>query len=855
MITITNAEFLQVLFGKDAPFVHVTDFHYDPNNIPIGAHLSAWKGDYFDRYTFGENTNQYFTISNFYPDSKGIARRRKVLYRHTPVIVLDDVKEKLNLDEVKKLPDPTWVLETSEGSEQWGYILDTPCTDRARVENLLDGLVANGLAPEGKDPGMKGVTRYVRLPEGVNTKASKLVNGQPFKCRINHWQPFNTVTLDQLAKPFLVDLDRPRRENRVDGAAQIDDHPLVNAPDLLHIKEWRSDGRFDVTCPWVDEHTGEDDSGAAIFTNSDGTMGFKCHHGACHNRNGATLLGYLEEESPGFGSQLKQWQIMREFSGINTEPVAPPPSNNLPAPPDAPTTKEITVEDLVSQLRVLPKSQDQRDYATKILKLVDSYGGVERIHWHDTVRDIMGWTKPEMKEIVSGLRKEWYITTDTTSSFFDDVVYVGSLNQFFNRRKQIFYTPEAYQNNYSHLSAEVKKNALEGGLVTKVDSIDYAPMKPAVFEGDDGIRYANSWEDVPEIEGATGDITKYLDHFDKLGWGSNRKHLMQWMAYTILHPDKKINHMIILGSGEGGGKDWLLYPLVKAMGRNHETIAGEELLSEFNEYLLSTKHLHINEAELGDRREALSVSTKLKPLATAPPAKLRVNDKGVKKVKVTNLVSCSMSTNSQMPIRLTGVSRRFYAVWSDLNTRDSDLNVLPEWQDYWEDRWRWMEEEGGADAVIHYLRNNVDLSDFKPGAAPPMTDFLREITDSSKSPIHQTIEEFFNRKIAAFKCDLATTTDIASTLMAGPLSGHEAIMYADSKLFTPTRVGIVLKEIAGFTRKKAGKGNAVMKLWVMRNHEVYANMTFSELHEEYEAQMSGVERIVAPPPPSLTVVQ
>ena len=85
--------------------------------------------------------------------------------------MLDDVKEKLNLEEVNRLPAPSWV-ETSKGSEQWGYILTEPCTERHQVENLLDGLVANGLAPDGRDPGMKGVTRYVRLPDGYNTKSN-----------------------------------------------------------------------------------------------------------------------------------------------------------------------------------------------------------------------------------------------------------------------------------------------------------------------------------------------------------------------------------------------------------------------------------------------------------------------------------------------------------------------------------------------------------------------------------------------------------------------------------------------------------------------------------------------------------
>jgi len=179
-----NREFLQSIFGEDYNRVHVTDFIYDPGNIPKDQHLVSWMGNHYDKYSFQPLSNQYFTISLFSTDEKGVARRRKALFESTPCIVLDDVKEKLALEDAKRLPAPSWILETSKGSEQWGYILDTPCKDRNVVENLLDGLVANGLAPDGKDPGMKGVTRYVRLPEGINNKSSKLINGIPYKYRL-----------------------------------------------------------------------------------------------------------------------------------------------------------------------------------------------------------------------------------------------------------------------------------------------------------------------------------------------------------------------------------------------------------------------------------------------------------------------------------------------------------------------------------------------------------------------------------------------------------------------------------------------------------------------------------------------
>ena len=877
MINITNKEFIDAIFGEDAPWCHVTDFPYDPGNIPKDKHLIAWKGDYFSRYNITPNTNQYFTISTFYCDDQQQARRRKALFKQTPCIVLDDVKEKLSMNEVNKLPKPAWILESSAGSEQWGYILDTPCTDRGRVENLLDGLVANGLAPDGRDPGMKGVTRYLRLPEGVNSKASKLVNGQPYNCQMRLWEPFNRVTLEALALPFAVDLDQVRRESRVDGAAAVSDHPLVNIPDTIHIKEVRSDGRFDITCPWVEDHTGQDNSGSAVFTNSDGTIGFKCHHGNCQERTGADLLRFIDNDTPGFSAKLKNWQVMRELDavaapisfmssvpvntvtplpaqttstsanvrGINeqTEPSflssTPPIRKDLPEQNIEPDALQLICDNLRRQL---PGTTEQREMASTVLKFTDDMPKIDQKHWHEVVVDIMRWSKADFKDIITDLRKTWYGEKVSKQEFYDNVVFVKELNQFYDWDSSIFFSTEAFQNAFSHEDAEARKIALQDGRVQKVDRLDYAPKQPRVFI-ENGCRYANTWTEASQSVGAPGDSSRWLQHFDALGWEEHRDHIEKWMAFTLRHPDRKINHMLLMGSGEGCGKDFLLYPLIKAMGDNHTTIEGEDLLSDFREFLLSTKYLHINEAELGDRREALAVSNKLKPLAAAPPDTLRVNQKGIKPIKIRNIVNATMTTNSVMPLRLNGPSRRFYALWSDLNPRDKQDNMKREWLEYWEDRWNWM-KGGGWKAVVHHLMHVVDLSTFNPNEAPPMTEFLREIKESSKSPMQQTIEQFIIKEHGAFRCDVLTSNDMGETLRAGAMMPSD--MMTDPKFFTDKKVGMVLKEIGSYRQVRCSDA----RLWIIRDEEKYVHMTSTQLYHEYERQMK-----IARGEQSLTVVR
>jgi hypothetical protein len=846
----SNTEFLQAIFKDDAPFVHVTDFTFDPNNIPSDEHLRAWSGNWASRYTFTPNSNQYFTISIFNPDEYGTPRRRKALYLRTPTIVLDDVKEKLSLVEAQKLPKPSWILETSPGSEQWGYILDTPCDDRSKVENLLDGLVANGLAPSGKDPGMKGVTRYVRLPDGYNTKVSKMVDGQPYKCKMLLWEPHNTSTIESLAEPFHVNLDAPRRESRVDGAADIPDHPLLQIPDIISIKEIRSNGRFDVTCPWHGEHTGAVDNGAAIFTNDDGSMGFKCHHGACEGRTGRNLINLIESLQPGFRQSYTSWQAIRAFKEVSA-PVydfmgatvaPPPPAVTQQAPPAvAPPPVVDGLDQLFTALNhINPLSADAIKITSTILQIVDSMPAIEQLQHHVRVCDLMHWTKLEFRAVLKDLRKQWYDVGNKKVDFLTNMLYVKEQNQFYDRQSGIFMSPDGFQNAHAHMDAEARKTALQGGHVDKVDKLDFAPKKAQIFT-ENGVTYGNLWSSQRVPTGTPGDVTPFYDHMRLMGFTEeNIKHVTQWMAFTLRHPEEKINHMLIIAGREGIGKDWLLTPLTQAMGVYAHVIEGHELTRDFNEYLLAIKFLVINETELGDYREAQVVSAKLKPLAASPPLTLSVNIKGVRPIKIRNIVNCVMTSNEVMPIRLQGQSRRFYALWSDLHIRDDKGDVSQEWQDYWVKMWNWM-NNGGSDHVIYHMLNELDLSDFRAGVAPVVTDFLRDIQESSKPPRQQTIDAFIESRAGAFSSDIITSSDASNTLKAG-LVWYSELMQCDPKIFTPTATGRLLSNTPGVKKVRASKNHEDLRPYVIRNHAKYADLTAGEMYDEYKIQINKVKQ-------------
>lgn len=398
--SITNRIFLMGIFGVKWKSVHVTSFTDDPGVGRFGKDV-RWAGHYIGERTLPAG-NQYFAISLF-KLVHGRAVRTKDSFTACHVIVVDDVGTKIPIEQMKILPSPSYILETSKGCFQWGWILDKPCQDRRMVENLLEGLVKK-LVADGKDPGMLGVTRYCRLPEGYNSKESRLIDGEPFKCKLLKFDLWGErFTIDRLADSCETDLHVDRTESKTSGAADVN-HPLI---DVIEIKNKLASGKYDITCPWVDEHTGGDDSGTAAWTNDDLSIGFKCHHGHCHERTGKDLVEYIEEDNPDWSKRLDAWKLFRDlqvekkFDEIEVTELTVPP------------TMIEKLDELLADLARLPKTEIAKEHAFKILKIADKCDKVNQMRAHDRVRDYLGWSIKDLKVILKEQRNKWYAQINT----------------------------------------------------------------------------------------------------------------------------------------------------------------------------------------------------------------------------------------------------------------------------------------------------------------------------------------------------------------------------------------------------------------------------------------------------------
>jgi hypothetical protein len=303
---ISNTEFILAVFGDELADARpvVVSFEGHPNN----ASGKAWTGKPWQRACNGSvnlpvSANNYFSLAVFKRDEAGRIRRQKARFQALYAVMLDDIGTKVPMERLTL--QPSWLLATSPGNHQAGYLLRAPLTDGPVADRLMNAIVAAGLC----DPGANGPrARLARLPNAVNGKHTP-----PFKCRMVEWSPELRYSLDELVDGLQLEMasvgranrqsPRPAQERPGDGdpvwiARPEENGILVVLRDRGLYKAPLGDGKHDITCPWVREHTDEVDSGTAYFEPDENWPigGFKCLHGHCAQRHIHDLLWFIDVE-------------------------------------------------------------------------------------------------------------------------------------------------------------------------------------------------------------------------------------------------------------------------------------------------------------------------------------------------------------------------------------------------------------------------------------------------------------------------------------------------------------------------------------------------------------------------------
>lgn len=304
--------------------------------------------------------------------------------------------------------------------------------------------------------------------------------------------------------------------------------------------------------------------------------------------------------------------------------------------------------------------------------------------------------------------------------------------------------------------ASATNRLLADPVTSKAYDYGYFPKGRAIVTDHNGQRRLNIWKGFALEPSTAAEPTPWLNLGTYLITDEDmREHIYNWLAFTVQHPDKKINHGLLLVSNtQGVGKDTFVEPLRLIFGRgNAKDIGSRALDSQFNEYLLQTKLLIITELDtIGHRNSTYDY---LKPLLAAPPTQLNINVKGLKQIEIENLVQVIAFSNKMVPVAIEDNDRRL-AIY-DIQHSPDQRWTSAQFTEYYQ----WM-YNGGPAQVMGWLMKR-DLSKFDHTAPAPNSEAKTIMAEGSQPRMAMLLDRIRD-KVAPFHSDLVLCSDVTEAL-------------------------------------------------------------------------------------------
>ena len=533
------------------------------------------------------------------------------------VMMLDDVGTKAK---VPPLP-PTWVMETSEGSFQWGYAFSDQPT-KAEFTAAMDAIAAAGYT----DPGATNAVRNFRLPGSINLKPGR----DAFKARLVEFHPDREFTLPEICAALGVTPAAPdtatQRGVRLRDTGKDTVLEWLNERGLV-LSQPNAEGWLAVVCPNAGEHS----TGQSEARYSPVNRAFCCYHAHCEHLDSRAFLAWVCDNggpraAPGLRDELLAEQMARAMDKLAPTPAYP-------------------------------------DRASEVIAEVErrELGRVEKAHWYERFAYIMS------DDAYFDLQDRREVSRHTFNALFRHI----ECKSIHNARK--IEAATCYDENRQGMNARV----LVG--VTYAAGEDVLVARNGDIYGN---RWRDARPDVSRVP--PGDITPWLDHCRLLVPDERElNHIWDVMAFKLQNPRVKINHAILHGGNGGSGKDTMWAPFMWAVCGpalvNRGLIDGDTINGQWG-YALESEIILLNELKEPEASQRRALANKLKPIIAAPPEMLTVNRKNMHPYDMVNRAFVLAFSNDLLPLTLSSDDRRWFVIWTSAPKMEKvDADAMWDW--------------------------------------------------------------------------------------------------------------------------------------------------------------------------------
>ena len=524
------------------------------------------------------------------------------------VMMLDDIGTK------SKEPPlaPTWIMETSEGSFQWGYAFKEQPT-KGDFTAAIKAIAKAGYT----DPGATNAVRNFRLPGSVNLKPGR----DSFASVLREFHPEREYNLEDIC--IALDVVPDPADTAQNVAIRLADTgkdtvlTWLNEQGLV-LSAPNGEGWAGVVCPNNAEHTDGNIEGR--YKPLD--RSYCCLHGHCIDFSSQMFLDWVAQND---GPQV-----------------------------DHGLRDELLAEKMNLALSKLTPNDVYRDTASELIAEVErkELGRIEKADWYSRFAYIQD------DESYFDMKDRREVSRQTFNALFRHV----SCKSIHTARK--IEASVCFDENRQAMGAK----ALVG--------VTYAAGEDVLVSRDGDLFGNRWRDARPQFEKASTDISMWMDHcLDLVPEQAELDHILDVMAFKVQHPEIKINHAILHAGDEGSGKDTFWAPFIWAVCGDHLKNRGIMDNNSVNSqwgYQLESEILIINELKEPDAATRRQLANQLKPIIAAPPEMLPINRKGLHPYMMANRLFVLAFSNDPVPISLASQDRRWFCVWSSAERMDSN---------------------------------------------------------------------------------------------------------------------------------------------------------------------------------------
>ena len=416
-----------------------------------------------------------------------------------------------------------------------------------------------------------------------------------------------------------------------------------------------------------------------------------------------------------------------------------------------------------------------------------------------------------------------------TNKFVKQVVYMKKQNKYYDLQDKEMYVSEVIDVTYASQFRNQKYTPLsflkKHPDFKKAVDFTYKPGTPERMVYVEKKLMVNVYEEhdfKPDPKADTDIYYALLKHV--IPHEDCRNHFLDWNAWILQNKGKKIRHGIILQSDTFQLGKGSLYDVMRdILGRtNAKKIELEQALDKGKGYLVNSILVLIDEAKSnGGWQEKQTLINTLKTIISEGSVGIRQLYKEF--AEQDTCTNYWINTNHRDAFALPPNEVRYWVYFCEAIRNDALLKEFHNQR---------LNHNMAAGVYADML--DRDVSKFDALGVAPHTIYRDMMTNAADRPINDYVRQRFEQGTHPFDRQLLTTVELFDWLRSS----------ARVRVGRENEVANALKDVGGIRKRDCPVKDIGehVNIWIMREHDMYKNMTAKELGAHYVPFYTDLKR-------------